>query len=268
MKTRAFLSALLLANLSGEAMAGCATPATQITDTGTAEIDTVTFRSTLTALNSTATVGGLTLTRRLRNTSTPPIDAACVQWTPNKLAEVFTNLTNGTTPPSNTTFGCANWTGTLTGWKASGTYAPNTAFAKFISTTTGDVPNIAATASVSPQPTVSAVPGNSTGLQARLSNNTVCVGSVGNWQNQEFHNASGTLTDWKQGSGSTVDPTADVGTWNVSGTGTGSVVNYNYGGGTQFSFTVWDNGSNSLSFCNGATEAVLGTLKTGQGACP
>jgi len=114
-------------------------------------------------------------------------------------------------------------------------------------------------------------------LTTLLSGNTVCVSNAkpgwGGWENQEEHLANGDLVDYKKGSSDPVDPTKKVGTWTISGAGTGTTVNYTYtdasGTSGPFSFTVHSNNNVNLSFCDASNaEKVAATLKSGLGACP
>ena len=102
-----------------------------------------------------------------------------------------------------------------------------------------------------------------------LSGQTVC-GSSGSDTWQEWHQTSGTLTEYAKGPGHPVDPTHDVGSWSL---GSGNTITYNYTGGSSYTFELWlDLGNSSLLFCeSGAgTNAVatVNTTFTGQGACP
>jgi hypothetical protein len=104
-------------------------------------------------------------------------------------------------------------------------------------------------------------------LTTLLAGNTVCVGSANNWQAQEFHQGveRGDLIDWKQGdkSKSVVDPTAKVGSWNVSG----AKVNYTYGD-TTYNDSVYDIGGGSYSFCDqNSNETIALKIMPGQVAC-
>ncbi len=103
-------------------------------------------------------------------------------------------------------------------------------------------------------------------LASALSLKTVCVGSTGNWTNQEYHTGvtSGDVVDYKKGNGDPVDPTTTIGTWAVSG----SQVTYTYTAGGSFPYTVWQNGDLTLDFCNGTTAVVSGAkVISGQGPC-
>ena len=68
-----------------------------------------------------------------------------------------------------------------------------------------------------------------------------------------------------------MDPTVQVGTWNVSGTGDATVVSYTYkdasGTSGPFTFTVHSSDGTNLSFCAGGSEEVTATLKTGLVGC-
>ena len=104
-------------------------------------------------------------------------------------------------------------------------------------------------------------------LTALLAGNTVCVGSANNWQGQEFHKSGGDLIDWKQGTSSVIDPTAKVGSWNVSGADELSKVNYTYGGAT-YNDSVYDIGGGSYSFCDQNSNVTTALkIMPGQVAC-
>lgn len=105
-----------------------------------------------------------------------------------------------------------------------------------------------------------------TALSSALSLKTVCVGSSGNWSNQEYHTGTtgGSVIDYKKGSGDPIDPTTPVGTWAVGG----SQVTYTYAAGGTYAYTVWQNGDSTLDFCNGAAPVVAGAkVISGQGPC-
>jgi hypothetical protein len=116
----------------------------------------------------------------------------------------------------------------------------------------------------------------STTLNNLLSGNTICVLPLPphvswGWEFQEYHQASGSLIDWKQGASSVTDPTVAIGTWSISGIGEATQVTYNYtnGGSSTYTYTVFDNGGgSSYSFCSAGIVVVTGTIKPGQGACP
>lgn len=115
---------------------------------------------------------------------------------------------------------------------------------------------------------------NHTQIGNVLSGNTVCVGSSPTWQAQEQHLASGALNDYKRGAGHPTDPTAQVGTWSVSGTGGGALVLYNYGG-TQYSYGFCSTNTTpaanqAVGFCPAGPNpgtATSATLRIGAGAC-
>jgi hypothetical protein len=116
-----------------------------------------------------------------------------------------------------------------------------------------------------------ASPGTSVNLAFVLSGNTICVGSGPIFQNQEYHQAGGIITDFKKGPGDSVDPTKDIGTWLVSGSGPNTIVTYNYAGAGVYAFTVFDQGGGNLAFCStdGATLNTLAKFKPlGPAACP
>ena len=111
-------------------------------------------------------------------------------------------------------------------------------------------------------------------LTTLLSGNTVCAMRGGDrWQ--EEHHAGGVLIDYKKGPTDAVDPTKQVGTWAVSGTGAGTTVTYNYTVGSvpgpSYNYAVWQNTTpNSYSFCKaGAILDMDFTLTAGTGSgCP
>jgi len=104
-------------------------------------------------------------------------------------------------------------------------------------------------------------------ISTLLTNNTVCVGTPGNWEAQELHVSGGSLVDYKLGPGHAVDPSEQVGTWSVDAAA--GTVTHNYGPGTVYTYKMSANGGTSYSFCStaGAPE-VLAKVKTGGGACP
>lgn len=98
---------------------------------------------------------------------------------------------------------------------------------------------------------------------------TICVGSAPRFDAQEYHDALGALIDYKRGQPApgNVDPTKQVGTWSITGTDTrGVLIRYDYGGGTVYSYQLWDNGGGSYSFCS-ANPEVKATIKSGQVPC-
>jgi len=114
-----------------------------------------------------------------------------------------------------------------------------------------------------------------TDLTGFLPNKTVCDGSSGNWNGQEWHSGSSgqvkNLIDYKHGSSSTNDPTAPIGTWSISGV----TVTYGYyndtnnpaAGTVNYSNQVWQKKDGTYDFCDGNTLKANVTIQTGQGAC-
>lgn len=104
-------------------------------------------------------------------------------------------------------------------------------------------------------------------LTTLLQGNTVCVPAITQptmvWQ--ELHVAGGALVDYKRGQGHPIDPTKQVGSWTVTDV-RGARVNYNYVGGTQFGYSVWNNNDGTHSFCS-ANPEVIARIKLGDGAC-
>ncbi len=245
----------LLAGLAGigEVMAAC--PGTkQIQAAGTVvfEVNSVNFGSTTLSNKASVTVGGLTFT------GSTSLSAA-------QVAAAFVNLVDGATSGKGTG---GNYSGKLSGWSSGG--IDGNLNILFTSSNAGDVKNIDVNGSSATAPKVTETVKGSTStvtLSSLLTGNTVCVGSSGNWAAQEFHKSGGTLTDWKKGANDPVDKTSDVGTWSISGSGTGSVVSYSYTGSGPTAYSVYDNGNGSYSFCNGSTETVASKILTGQVGC-
>ena len=105
---------------------------------------------------------------------------------------------------------------------------------------------------------------NQTHLANAFAGNTVCATrGTDSWQ--EFHQAGGALIDWKRGPNDKVDPSKEVGTWSIQGTGDNARMEYNYGSGGTYSYQVYNNGGGSYSFCNGGELPV--TVRSGQVAC-
>ncbi len=110
-----------------------------------------------------------------------------------------------------------------------------------------------------------------TGITTVLSGNTVCVAGAGGWKNQEAHAAGGDIIDYKEGPSSAKDPSSRIGSWSTSGTGTAAQITYTYdtfgSPASVHTFSVFDNGAGSYSFCNGGTEVAAATVVPGAGGC-
>lgn len=93
-------------------------------------------------------------------------------------------------------------------------------------------------------------------LATLLEGKTVCVGTPGNWQNQELH-SGGTVIDYKKGPGDAKDPSKAIGTYSVSPAG-GGTVTYNYTSGGSFTFSVCSESTTPAryAFCQGASKVV------------
>ena len=106
-------------------------------------------------------------------------------------------------------------------------------------------------------------------LTTLLQGNTACVPPVTvpemTWQ--ELHVAGGNLIDYKRGPGDPVDPSKSVGSWAVIGADGRTFVTYTYppSGGT-YTYSVWDNGNGTHSFCS-ANPEIIARIKPGGGAC-
>lgn len=226
------------------ALAVCASPATQLTSaTGTTETGTVTFNNLNNGGGLSVTVGGLGLT------CTSATNAGAV-------AGFFASLSNGSTGNSLPT-GCSK-TGSLSGWTSGAASGSSVTF-------TSVTPNSnVADLTVSGNPSSAVEVQGSPSLSSSLSLNTVCVGSAGNWQNQEYHAGTGSIIDWKLGTSDPKDPTKTIGSWSLSV----NTVVYSYTGAGSFTYTVWQQTNGSLDFCSGTSTVVNGTVKAGQGPCP
>lgn len=102
-------------------------------------------------------------------------------------------------------------------------------------------------------------------LTALITGNTVCA-QRGSEVWQEQHRAGGQLWDYKMGPGHPIDPSKQVGTWNIAR----NLVTYCYTGGKCYSYSVHGPAGGPYSFCfpNG-TEVVSGAkFKPGNASCP
>lgn len=113
-------------------------------------------------------------------------------------------------------------------------------------------------------------PLTTTQLTSLLTGNMVCASHGGDrWQ--EEHRVGGQLWDYKKGPGDPIDPEEQVGTWTITGaTGhAAGLVNYMYSGGSTYSYTVFNNGNGTYSFCGPSAE-ITATIKPGPGwgSCP
>lgn len=228
------------------ALAVCGSPATQLTSAaGTTETGTVSFNNLNSGGGLSVTVGGLGLTCTSTTTATT-------------VAGFFASLSNGSTGNSLPT-GCSK-TGSLSGWSSAAASSSSVTFTSV--TPTSNVADL----TVSGNPSSAVEVQGSPSLSSSLGLKTVCVGSVGNWQNQEYHagTVGGSIIDWKLGASDPKDPTKTIGSWSLSG----NTVVYNYTGAGSFTYTVWQQTNGSLDFCSGTSTVVNGTVKAGQSACP
>ena len=234
------ISLTLLAALSGESLAACT--GTQLTDAiGLTETAKVTFKTIKN--KDTVTVAGLTYTATSNTT------AAAVA--------VF--------------FGGKS----VTGWTASNasgadvTYTSITPNSNVTDIVVSATANTGDSSAITPSVTTTqGISGGTLTLSGRLGGSTVCVGSPGNWKNQEYHTGStgGNVIDWKKGASDPIDPTSTVGTWSITGTGTTRAVSYSYGSST-YTFKVYDQGSGIFCF-DGPSTFNAYSIKSGQSACP
>jgi hypothetical protein len=106
-------------------------------------------------------------------------------------------------------------------------------------------------------------------LRTLIEGNTVCA-SVGADQWQEQHRVGGGLWDYKKGPDDPVDPSAQVGKWDIDAN---EVTYFYYLSGTEdigakYTYTVHDTGGGSYDFCDGESEVVTGaTFLPGEVSC-
>lgn len=103
---------------------------------------------------------------------------------------------------------------------------------------------------------------NEPALTTLLRGNTVCVPMK--WQ--ELHRSDGKLVDYKRGPADKIDPSEVVGDWRVTGSNRGAFVTHDYGGGHAYTYSVYNNGDGTHSFCS-ANPEIKATIKLGGGAC-
>ncbi|RIZ66990.1 MAG: hypothetical protein D0531_01595 [Methylococcales bacterium] len=257
MKTIILTSTLLLLSTTmTTALAVC--PAIgQVMGVATTQGNTTVRFKGLTSPGQTVTVSGLTLTALKK------LDAS-------QIATAFSSQQNGVQPTLISNLDYTFGTTTLSGWKAAlaaginltfNPASPNTTPLEVSSNTAGLAPSIT---------TVATPLNNGVALNILLSGNTVCVGSTGNWQAQEYHKtpsgATDNLIDFHHGNTSTTDPIAPVGSWSINSIN--NTVSYTYHGGSSYTNTVYDNGNGSYTFCdtNGNTT-IVSAIKAGQVGC-
>ena len=109
---------------------------------------------------------------------------------------------------------------------------------------------------------------NQTQLENTFSGNTLCA-ARGSEQWQEQHRAGGQLWDYKRGPGSTVDPTAQVGSWLITDTGSNAVLTHTYG--ASYSWAVCGPGGVGVGYTlisTGAGGTISGaSVKAGATSC-
>lgn len=112
-------------------------------------------------------------------------------------------------------------------------------------------------------------------LAGLLNGKTVCVGTAGNWQNQEFHHG-GSIDEYKLGPGHPRDPSViNYGSYTISPSFSHDTIAYTYSGTTFQTYMDGINGT-SIFYCDNipnsgnsaGTVKVTGTLKSGGGGCP
>ncbi len=278
MKTRVVrfgVGLALLASMGGQAMAVCSATAgwTQLVN-GTTETTAVTF-------NALAQFQSVTITDAAGS-----IAISCgfgENRTAAQVAASFQNIAAGNEDGQLPGGGCSRaTTGTPAGislWTSGAITGTSTV--TFTSTTAAtNVTDLSVANSGGTAPGVVRVQGSSSAvtgtLNTFLAGQTICYRTGTPWINQEWHQGSGggTLTDWKTGLPTGVDPIKDIGTWSLTGTGATSRVVYTYGANT-FTYSIWQDNAilTNIDYClNGTTSLVVANVKrrvaAGQGACP
>jgi hypothetical protein len=102
-------------------------------------------------------------------------------------------------------------------------------------------------------------------LRALLEGKTLCAAS-GSDRWQEQHRVGGELWDFKLGGGSTTDPTAKVGIWDVAA----GVLIHTYDGGSTYRWAVCEVGANNYTLVStsGGPTITGATVQSGRVACP
>ncbi len=116
------------------------------------------------------------------------------------------------------------------------------------------------------QATLACDSGDSIVSASEVIGNTVCVGSAGNWEGQEWHSGStgvaDNLIDFKGGSNPT-NKSEPVGSWS----NTGNLFTYNYGGGTVFDTLYCRNTATGVYFVNSAGRKDKVGIASGNSGC-
>lgn len=103
-------------------------------------------------------------------------------------------------------------------------------------------------------------------LTTLLRGNTVCAqkGNGDKWQ--EFHEPSGKLFDYKKGPNDSVDPTEELGTWEISRR---EGICYRYGGGNfNYCYSIHKVANQELyQFCNTKGLDVTASIVSGNNGC-
>jgi len=92
-----------------------------------------------------------------------------------------------------------------------------------------------------------------TDISTLLTNNYACVLPLSPSGSNELHQAGGNLVEYAKGPSDAVDPSHTVGTWNVSGTTTGSV-NYTYAAGGSYSYQICAGSTSPYTFSAGSSN--------------
>ena len=256
MKPIILITSLLLLNTMMNVAQAAACPTTgQVMAVVTTVTNIGVIFKPLTAADQWVSADGLTLTA----------PNSTLYDTNIKVAEAFANHLNGVQPNNN--FGAT----ALSGWNSGVLQGSKVTFTSVDNASPSSLVVSASSKDITPTiATSSQIIGNGITLSTLLQNNTVCVGSAGNWQGQEYHKtpsgALDNLIDYHQGKTSTTDPIAAVGSWSINSSN--NTVNYTYHGGLTYTDTVYDNGNGTYTFCdtNGNTTTAS-AIKLGQVGC-
>ena len=256
MKPIILITSLLLLNTMMNVAQAAACPTTgQVMAVVTTVTNIGVIFKPLTAADQWVSVGGLTLTAP----DSTLYDSAV------KVADAFANHLNGVNP--NNDFGAT----ALSGWNSGVSQNIKVTFTSVNNASPSSLAVSGSSQDFTPTiQTSSQIVGNGITLSTLLPNNTVCVGSAGNWQGQEYHKtpsgAADNLIDYHHGNTSTTDPIAPVGSWSINSSN--NTVNYTYHGGLTYTDTVYDNGNGTYTFCdtNGNTTTAI-AIKPGQVGC-
>jgi hypothetical protein len=98
-----------------------------------------------------------------------------------------------------------------------------------------------------------------------VSGNTICAEKENGDKWQEYHEPTGKLIDYKKGPDDPIDPTQELGTWEISRRGG---ICYRYGGGNfNYCYSVHGVADNTYQFCNTNGLDVVASIASGNNGC-